>query len=213
MNITNGWESMIKELVSAINLTLEKRYLSTLTAIVLSYVVFLLVPEDFWIFHKLGHNVFLVFVFCLCLLVLESIRIVYLKLWNWFLLHRYERRLKDNKEIEDKKYIDQMLENIWNQVDSFNYRDYQLLKKFVTNGNEPYIQQGRACGNCLLNSDWVNRRLLPPRDKLETVRMNGEIVELRSISGAYEYKLNDGYYNLLKYSWDKYGRISNFQDK
>lgn len=207
---------MEKSIVDCLKLFLEKYFILSVTAIVLTFITFLAVPSDLFIIKKLGNTMFSVFSFCSWFLILELFKFIFKSIVQFFNVKRKQRYLRKSRKEETLKVNKELLERLWTEVDSMSPRDYELLMSFITNGNQPYVTASIFCGSCLLNSEWVHKSLCKEEERVSipgrTSSNSNEIPLERyaDVQAKYQYILKDEVYQILKYSQDKYGRISHF---
>lgn len=129
--------------------------------------------------------------------------------------------IKSNNKykIENEK---QVIEALWKNVESLSADDRELLIEFIENGNNPIERSSgiRYSFDSLLNSKWVvSIEEYKEDEKLEFVlseKSKGKSIAVNPAvfyggkTTVKKYKLNDEIYKLLKYSMDKYGKITHF---
>lgn len=203
---------MEKSIVDCLKVFLEKYFILSVMAVVLTFITFLAVSSDLFIIRKLGNTMFSVFSFCVWFLILVLFKFILNNGFKLFYAQRNKKCLRKIHKEERLKMNKNVLEGIWTHVDSMSTRDYELLMDFVINGNKPYVASGFFCGNSLLNSGWVHKTLFKEDEKIsssEEVLPNLNVIPY-CIPVQYQYILKEDIYQILKYSQDKYGRISHF---
>ncbi len=183
---------MKSDILVIVRAFLEKYFITTILSIVLAMVMYLLLPEKFFITNRLGVIGFLVFVFLVMFLVIR------------FIIWGYEK-LKNNKHEReyDKKKEKETYEEIKKFTDSLNETEYEILIRWVKNGNIPYVKNqsfdlGIYGGGLFTNFEIVNKTEIQEKD--------GEFLITKM-----QYRLKDEIYECLKYYYNKYGTISNFK--
>ena len=199
---------MDENIIEIFKIFLDQKFIQSITAVILATMTFLLVPEDFIILSKLGATMFVLFFSGIFFLAIELISYLSNKIRRLSTLRQNKRYLNRVKESEYKEG----LEKLWTIVDSMSVSDQELLKNFLSNGNQPYIHSGnrivRGYGYSLLESDWVYQSEF--KEEVEDYR--GEFIP----DQTYGYRIRQQFilkpdiYNALKYSQDHYGRISHF---
>lgn len=117
-----------------------------------------------------------------------------------------------SKKKEQQKFNQEVLTKLWADVDSLSEDDRVDLKEFLRTGNKP-IPKNKRCVNTysLFYSDWVD-----VQEKRTTVNTKVTIYstgkeEVMPTIYTHVYKLKENIYQLLKYSQEHYGKISNFE--
>lgn len=190
---------------------IEKHLIPTVIAVVAAIVALLILPSDYWMIVKIGKRLFFVLVAGIVFLIVKLLGC----------LHEKSVRRKNNKDINAlsnymaEQRAEEKVKELWNEVDNLAPADRNMVKHFVLTGNKPIKIENRIYPyGSFLNSRWTVSTEIDENS-------NDESFENASIQviGGHEffpagrtklYKLNDDVYQLLKYSWDKYGKISNF---
>ena len=202
------WES----LGNVLKIFLEKHIYPTVIAVVAAIVTILFLPENNIAILKIGKIGVGVLSFCLAFLLVE------LLIWCYIIIKKRLDNKKNQAYLEEtSQFLElQNLEKIWRQVDRMTPEDKELLMGFIKTNNTP-IERSSAtyyAQGSLLSSDWVvssvknsyEEPVIVPEDKI------GKIIPVRlsETVTVTQYKLKQSYFELLKYSLEKYGKISNF---
>lgn len=118
---------------------------------------------------------------------------------------------------------DENIHQLWDIIDSLSVDDKKLIYGFLKSKNTPIIMKENQ-NSKLLNSSWINKTEVENNsneksNSQETNIVNNltniDITKLYTVSKIfyYKYKLKDEVYELLKYSINTYGKISNFEDE
>ena len=196
---------MIKDLLdskSAVKITifLLGHFFSAGVAFAGALIVYSFIPKDFPILDVLGKRWFCILATLILFLLIEGI------IW----IFRKIRKIIKEKKTEELA-IEEELHNLWNITSCFSPKDKHLLKDFITSGNKAIIKPATSyyAQTALLGSGLV--------DNTEVISQNNSVVDINngfiysSTCGLdRSYKLKDNVYTLLKYGYDKYGKISNF---
>lgn len=185
---------LIEKIVDFLQTISDKYLIDVVTSLVLSAVIYLVTNDGAWIIRKMTLKWY--YFFCAgCV----------------FLLFQFSKHLKCNmkkflsviykithkKQIEEKQKKEE-LEHLWELVDRLNEDRRMVIKQLVKNGNAEYVDEYK-----ILKHD-------NPYDKL----ISYFFISQECFNGMhlpyYRYKLKDDIYKLLSYSYEKYGRISNF---
>lgn len=209
------WEAI----ASVLKIFLEKYLIPTVISVVGGILALLYLPEEYsWMTEKIGKVTIVILVAGLIFLLIEFI----------FLICKIGRKIysklnmikSNNKyKIENEK---QVIEALWKNVESLSADDRELLIEFIENGNNPIERSSgiRYSFDSLLNSKWVvSIEEYKEDEKLEFVlseKSKGKSIAVNPAvfyggkTTVKKYKLNDEIYKLLKYSMDKYGKITHF---
>lgn len=180
----------MEKFIDALKIFFEKHLIPTVLSLVLAAAVYLAVPENNWIIAKITDAGF--YLLCAGVIFLVIQLVVY--------LHRTlsERRYyaKEHKKYQDRDEREAM-ENLWSYVDELSENDRLILYSFIKNGNKTIEKPG----------GWYSP---------ESLLSNDRIVHCRTIyrgnTPINQYILDDAFYNNLKYSYVKYGKICHFVD-
>lgn len=188
---------MVEKLLDIVKLFFERYLISSIFATILSFITFYITPETYNLLIKFGLKGYCVFVFLVWFLIVLGIKQLCSKISNIVYTFKSNKYLNSQNEKENKI----ALELLWTYVDKLSIDDYKLLIQFIDTNNQPHVTSGIACGNCLLNSDWVHKT------QIEGEQFKGRnLYETSSIKTAYI--LHDDIFQALKYSKEKYGKIS-----
>ncbi|OCL26282.1 hypothetical protein U472_09735 [Orenia metallireducens] len=196
-----------------IKMFLEKQFIRTLIATAGTFIIYIILPNDYYLIMKLGILGFYIFVFILAFLLIVLIE----KVIEFFKKNSLKRANKIYQRKEKERNIKVRLEQIWSYVDGLSNDDFLLLQKFIENGNKPIEKNANThySSNSLLSSQYVHNTIVaPPKNEIKNGDGNMNYKELfmkANSSGKKLYVLEDSFYQLLKYSKEKYGRISHFR--
>lgn len=204
-------QEALKVFKEVLKVFLEKYFIISIFASVMTGIIFLITPDEHFIRVKLGNVwLFALFTFGVFFVVLFSI----VQCWSWF---KNKITNKAYEKQQNEKNEKACLEKLWRDVDCLSNDDYKILMIFMNNGNQPIIKEdvGMFYGGRLLNSEYVHSTIVKnPEQNSEDVyqEYRGNIRTLiRAKPVKRQYKLKQEFYKILKYSQEKYGRISNFQ--
>ncbi|EQG49892.1 hypothetical protein QIY_3436 [Clostridioides difficile DA00141] len=154
-----------------------------------------------------------VFLFCVWFLIIELVIWLVQKIQY----HNYSKGVEQRNKQRQAEEWQQSLEFLWTDVDNLSSSDYKLLLRFIKNENQPYCSSGTPMGHCLLNSDWVHKTVSKPAKRVlikSNQRTSSKAIPIpvyETISETYQYILREDIYQMLKYSYEKYGKISHFK--
>ncbi len=105
------------------------------------------------------------------------------------------------------------LQKLWDMVDSFSEDERKDLKRFLKTGNKPIPKYSNYSSfDSLYHTNWVvSIEKYTTEEFVEINPETGKEEKFNRIS-THLYKLNDNIYEILRYSMEKYGRISNFEE-
>ncbi len=167
------------------------------------------VPNFLKLSDLLSPTVYTILIWCICFLIVKIIESIFLSL-------REKSRNNKLEQYYNKKRIADAEENLkmlWRKIDQYYPDEKLLLLKFVKSNNQPISTINLGVCRNLVNDDYIVKTYTKMRshtphfkdpEKIHLVGGNtpipcGEI-----------FKLKDGIYEMLKYSYNKYGKICNF---
>ena len=173
----------------ALEVFFNKHLTATILSIVITLIINLFLPNDYWMINKLGLNIFRVFIFCLCFTLIKFIVWLVNKIKAIFV--RCNRK-KENK----RKEIQEEEENVqeWrNAVDNMSYQDREAIMKLIKTKNIPIQNVNFSFYD--YNSIYKTQLVHKTKDK----------------NGIEMVKLTDEGYEMFSYIYEKYGTIGNFK--
>lgn len=204
---------MTDKLFDLLKIVLEKYLISTVGAVTSAFIIYYITPSNNKLLVKFTETGYKVFLGCICFLIIEFARWLVQKIQH----HNYLKGVKEQDKQRKAEECRRNLEELWEDVDQFSRSDYQLLLRFVKNGNEPYYSSDTYIRSFLLNSNWVHKSESRPTEKV-LIKSNRDsspkafpIPVYETISGEYQYVLRKEIYQMLKYSYENYGKISHFK--
>ncbi len=205
----------MEKFLDVLKLFLEKHFIPAIASITIALLVTAYTPEKISLYIRLGKNLYIALIFLITFLAIEFV-IWLAKKILWII-----RKVQDNnwQEQREKEWKREQLEQLWTYVDQASLYDKELLMDFLKSDNAPIESKGFYMGNGLMNSKYVVSTEVPNNDEL-TVQdpcgvfgdkgANLKISEMAFSIHKRQYKLADDFYELLKYSYETYGRISHF---
>lgn len=202
------WEA----LGNAIKIFIEKHLIPSIVSIAAGITTVLILPDDNWMIVKIGQVWVGILAFAICFLVIKllvllahGIKALFIKKAN----KEYDKKRNEEKEKE-------ILEQLWSDVDALSPGDRKMLYVFIENENSPLEEDnGFHDYNSLFSSAWVVSTLVPYQmdNEEKPIGTNTYRVPITHFinQGKKQYKLTDDIYQLLKYSKEKYGKISHFE--
>lgn len=187
----------------------EKHLIPSVISLAAGFIAVLALPEDSWMITKISKVGVGVLAFALCFLLVELII---------FIAKRISKKISDRKyEKKHQKQLEkETIDNLWSSVDSFTPGDRALIHNFLETNNEPIETEGYSWyePGSLFSSGWVDSTLVPyhfENEDNEISKEHGIPLSHFINQGKTRYKLKDDIFQLLKYSMEKYGKISSFE--
>lgn len=205
----------MKKFADILKIFADKHLIPSAASLAVAILGLAFQPEAFGISNQVGKFLYGVLIFCLCFLLIQFGKYGTNIVKNM--------RAKKIKKIAEKKRCEQLLkdeekenmENLWKFVDDLSLQDKNYLRVFLENGNTPIECMGGEPYYGLLS----NEKCVVSTDRPSGIHRNNTMeYEGRQVyvpdnwdySGIKLYKLTDDFYELLKYSRNKYKRISHF---
>ena len=201
----------------AIKTFVEKHLIPTVISVVLAISSFLILPPNFWMIERVGKVPFALLVAGVSFLIIQLLIFFFLKIRGW----NSNKSAEQYRFQSDVKLEKEALEKLWAIVDAFNQDDRKVLREFLESQNAPIERSSGThyYGNSLFNSDWLVSTeeyretepvpFNPPKTKGAVTFNVFDTYSTRTV--VKKYKLREDIYNILKYSMDKYGKISHFE--
>ena len=198
----NMWEALANVLKDL----LEKHLFPFIASIALAIALIIIIPADFWVIVKIGKMAFGALVFCIAFLIIHGISYLFKFIQAKKRKKENELYLKQAKEQEELR----KMEEIWHMVDAMSPEERQLIKQFIESNNEPYVEDGMAFRFTphLLNSNWVVSTTVP-QNLDQDMHYDSEVMIYSGL--ARQYKLKEDVFKMLKYSYEKFDKISHFE--
>lgn len=203
------WEA----LGTSIKSFMEKDLIPFMISLAAGIVAVIFLPEDNWMIEKVGAVWIGILAFAACFLLVKLIVSIAKGIKSLTIKGANKKYRKKQDQKEEKE----TLAKLWGTVDAMTPGDRQTLQLFLDNGNSPLEESGSCFHSCesVLWSCWIASTKVPyefeGQERQPSVNSNG-IPNFYFINqGKTRYKLKDDIYQLLKYSKEKYGRISNFE--
>lgn len=208
----------MKEIAELLKIFIEKHLIPTLLSVVLTILTYAFIPYYYWLLIRIGTVWFYVLVFCGYFLLISLV------IWIGKCIVRAIRKIKSN--IVHTKYVEnetkEALKQLWCLVDKMSQADRDYIINFIESGNNPIEVEGEMFydSDSLFNPRFVDSTTIrKPKAKPLDVKPEQNEGHVRIPVEAFifsqptkQYKLKDDFYNILKYSYSTYGRISNFDN-
>lgn len=181
---------MIENLGEALKIFLEKHLIPTVISVVVSIIVLIELPTEYWMITKVGRNLFFLMIAGVVFLCIQLI----IHLWIGF--QKLKHSIHSNNEYNKMK-AKEMNENIekWlTFVDNLAPNERDLILQFIHSNNAAITENAGVYR--FYNS--------------ESIYSTDFVVKTRKRDGSQMMKLNDQFYNIMKYIYEERGSISHF---
>lgn len=194
----------------------EKHLIPSVLSIVGAIIALIFIPSDYWMIVKVGKFLFFALVAGIVFLAVNFLVFC----WHKVVSYKNDNYLKQYYNQNATKSAKENIEELWTAVDKFNPDDRNLLRDFLESDNAPITRSSgnRYFGNSLLASDWVVSTEEYGEEEQPIIlseKLKGKAVPTGAIGPGraivVKYKLNDDIFSILKYSKEKYGKISHFE--
>lgn len=189
----------MEKFVDLLKIMIEKYLVQTVASIAAAIFGVAFLPNLFEMSDDVGKTSYGVLIFCTTFLLIQCIKHIYASTKNH--VEKKQKKRLDDELSEKKAKIreKERLEKLWDYVDSLSSKDKQYLVEFLKTGNKPILAIPNRFRDGLLNNNKYVART--ERYQNPTIAYSEE---------AKLYRLRDDFFEQLRYSYDKYGRISHF---
>ena len=173
--------------------TFNEKYLIPLViSIVVAISAIIVLPDDYWMISKIGAPTFGVVVGGISFLV------VLLFYYVFFFVKKKLYDVSDRRyRIEmDKIQNEKNIRSFWTRIDRFSPEEREIIRNLVTSENQPVVAN--------IYTFYSPESLFESEIMVSTTTVDDQN------RYAHVYKLKEDYYQILKYSIEKYNKISNF---
>lgn len=183
---------MWKAIAAVIKAWGEKYTVPFVISVTVAVAVIIVIPSDYWMIEKVGLLLFGILVACVVFLIVLFIRYCF----GCIQRHCTDRNNNSILTEQKKNEREQYLSKLWQRIDGFSPEERKTIRTLVNTGNQPIPRTSRCVYSCdsFWDSELVNSTTM--------IDEQGKINEM--------YKLKDDIYLCLKFSMDKYNRISDF---
>lgn len=191
---------------------MDNKFYQTLISVFLTFITYFFLDDELLIIKKFGQFWSVVFIFICWLLIIEIVVIIWKKTKKFYI----KKVNKKYREVQVKKENKEILEMLWNRVDEMSQPEKDDLMYFLNNNNKPLLKGNVSYSyDHLLNSEWVHKSVYSGNEQIteqvNVIRNGGNTaVEEFTYTPRYQYILKEPIYEILKYSIEKYGRVSHF---
>lgn len=210
---------MEKNLTTILSFIFEENLLISIYSLISAIFSLLLIPSDWSIVKKLDIGLLLLLLFLIWFAVIKTTFTIISFTWNIVRkCYSHQRYIKENQRYKERE-LRENLEALWNFVDGCSDKEYRLLMEFIKNNNKPIIKEDAYnYKEGILTSNLVHKTLHKAGEthtefsKPTNSNAVGRQIQVYS-PPKYKYILKEHVYQLLRYSWEKYGRISHFVEE
>ena len=195
----------------------EKHVIPSVIAVTGAIAALLFLPADYWMITKLGKMLFIFLASGVFFLLVKLL----VFLWKKICQHRENIAEKQYYARSSQKNEKKDMEELWTAVDKFGPEDRQLLKEFLDSDNAPIERPAGVYfvgGRSLLGSNWVVSTEEYGAEEPHVIlseHLKGKGIPVGSFGVGRtivtKYKLHNDIFIALKYSKEKYGKISHFE--
>ena len=211
----------MEKLIDLLKIIAEKYLVQTVASVALAILGVAFLPNFLDMTNKVGKTLYGVLIFCLGFLLIQGAKHIYTIAKNKVAEKNKKRLSNELRKRESDENEAEAIEQLWNYVDSLGLQDRHYLTEFLKTDNQPIEVMGEAFGFGLL----TNRNIVACTEKQQKcapaanrkVEFDGHLVFPPSDMqyAAHHaptklYRLKDNFFELLKYSYEKYGKISHF---
>lgn len=196
---------MFEKFIDILKAFFDKYFIQALISIIPTVIIYYYTPDNIDFTKKVGKELYILLIFVICFLLLECTIYITKSIRSKIHYNNFKKRQDEKIEEETIKYL-------WNYVDSLNGDDKNLLKFCLENNNKIINVNGCLIENRLLNQ-WFNKTQITSDGTLKAYDFfnarESDFIEKGYI--VTQYKLKNEVYEVLMYSKNKYGKISNFE--
>ena len=210
----------MEKIADLLKIFADKHLNPSVASLAVSILGVAFLPEALEISNRVGKFLYGVLIFCLCFLLIQLGKYI-VKTFKELRSRKEKQEAEEQeKKQEEEAEEKEKLEDLWKYVDALSPQDKDYLRVFLKNGNQPIELMGGEPYRGLLSNKKIVVSTQKPTEvqRNNTMELEGRKVYIQNMieyTMVYSttttlYKLNDDFYALLKYSLDKYKRISHF---
>ena len=197
---------MFEKIVDICKEFLEKHFLPSLFSVVLLVITYFLTPLDSSFLVKLGKNLYLFFLFCFFLLVIELVIILSKKINDVIYVAKQKKKHNRKIEQENTNYLYDLLESL--EPEEFDIVDYLVENKnnYITTYQDYIINHYRM--EMLFDS----KKYRVKEESISSIDLHDLTKEIVFNKDDYvtQFRLKEDIYDCLKFIKKKKGKISRF---
>lgn len=209
----------MEKLIDLLKIFEEKHLIPAIASIALAIFFVIFLPDLFDLTNKAGKVLYIILVFCIAFLLIQFGKYMYSFIKNKIVKRHKQKEATEVQQKEEEELEEKAMENLWDYVDSLSPQDKHYLKEFLITNNKPIEVMGVTFDGLLSNSSIVACTDKNPESSLypnRKIELEGHLVYplpdslLMHHSPVKLYRLKDKFFKLLKYSHEKYHKISHF---
>jgi hypothetical protein len=208
----------LEKLADVLKLFLEKYFVTTLISITTSILIVATKPNILLISEKTNEILYFILMFCLVFLIVLLIRKAHKTIYSIIEHLKAKEQHQEYVETENRK----ALETLWTFVDKLSIPDKKALFNFLCTNNTPIESSATYLGDSIFNNSNIMYETIvesvqeepyhsitnPKKPGSNYIPIGRPIISI----SVKRYRLNDEFFSLLKYSYEKYKRISHFEE-
>ena len=197
----------------------EKYFVKTILSVIIATIIYIYYPVIFVEIKNSSEIAYAFFLFCVPFMIIYALHALWGKAWHKMQLNR-------ETALQNKENYERLMEELWSYVDRLPTDTKRVLKEFIkTNNSKPYLcPPDRIYCLCITENLLVKTNFTmtneTPTDKY--ILQDAMLMWIVGIHNAENHgskqwqielvqiKLADSFYKNLKHSYEKYGKISNF---
>ena len=197
----------MEKLLDLLKLFLEKHLIPAVVSAAIALLITAYTPQETMLYMHLGQSLYILFLFCLTFAVVKFI------IWMTKVIIK-----KINEAIDNKQEKENELEKLWDIIDDLSISEKRMITQFLNTKNTTVRGNGQHWRSSYLyiSSELeflIDSTSVPRMDDVKNTENNAQQKYGYNVDLYPDimYKLKEHYYNLLRYSYKKYGRISHFK--
>lgn len=208
----------MEKLADVLKLFLEKYFVTTLVSVTISILIVVMKPNILLISEDTNETLYFILVFCLVFLIILLICKVYKTICSK--IEHLKAKQQHQQYVETENY--KALETLWTFVDKLSIHDKQALFNFLRTNNSPIESSATYFGDSIFNNSKIIYETIvesiqeEPCYSIPNFKKQGLVhipIERPMVfTPVKRYRLNDEFFSMLKYSHEKYNRISHFKE-
>ena len=205
----------MEKLSDVLKVFLEKYFIPTIISIPAAIIIVALFPDLLSIKSNTSLSIYIAMVFCIVFLVVLVIGNT-AKIIKKYRAQKKEKQALDAQQEENRN---KQIRSLWAYVDKLTPNDKRALFMFIHTNNEPIESSVEYAGNSIFNDrnvmhvtiKEIRKEIVQP--PASAFRENHIFIPREPMEIAVKmYKLADGFFALLKSSYEQYNQISNFKE-
>ena len=214
---------MTEKLLDILKVILEKYLIPTIFSIFVTIIVLAYYPDLLAIRSKTNNILYGIMIFCgvllVTLLAVAILKGIGTRIGKWQDSQYHRTQSQNYQERENMA----ALESLWNYVDGLSPTDRETLYVFIKTNNAPVKSRTQYFSGSIFTDENIMNMSIVGSGGQNTERFidsdfskNHIVTPLSNptfFMAEKQYRLKDDFFNLLKYSYDNYHRISHFEEE